>query len=303
MKKNNILIFGGTGFIGRTIIDSLQQEMYQIHMVIREEKHLYKPNIKYHHIQLNDIDTLVDLIDTEKISTIIHCASSLIPSSQFNEFYQENENIILPTVALLDRIKNKEILYVYFSSGGVVYGNPSKIPTNESEALNPLSYYGLSKKIIEDYLHFYSNNYIINHMILRPSNPYGSEQHKNGIQGFIATALHKVMNGLPIEIWGDGSVIRDYITIEDLAWATVKLIDKGGRNETYNIGSGCGHSLLEVIDIISLITNKNPKLIFSKPRNIDVKTVVLDINKLQKEINFIATPLIDGIRKFYQKLS
>lgn len=302
MERNNILILGGTGFIGHALTEFLHNEKHKLHLAVREKIHSDKPNLKYHHIQIKNIDGLVNLIENEKISIIIHCASSLIPSSQFNEFYEENENIILPTIALLDKIKNKEIRYVYFSSGGVIYGNPSKIPTDESETLNPLSYYGLSKKIIEDYLHFYSNNYKINHLILRPSNPYGSEQHKDGVQGFIATVLHKVMNGLPIEIWGDGSVIRDYITIEDLVWASTELIKKGGRNETYNIGSGRGYSLLEVINIISQITDKNPKLIFSNSRNIDVKTVVLDIKKLQNDINFIATPLTDGIRNFYQKI-
>jgi UDP-glucose 4-epimerase len=303
MNVNNTLILGGTGFIGRALTEILKNENHHLHLTVRNGEYSDEPNIKYHNISINAVDTLAELIENEDISTIIHCASSLIPSSQFVDFYTENENLILPTISLLDKIKNKEILYVYFSSGGVIYGNPENIPTNETAPLNPLSYYGLSKKIIEDYLHFYSSNFKINHLIIRPSNPYGSDQHKDGVQGFIATVLHKIINSMPIEIWGDGSVIRDYITIDDLAWATKELINKRVTNETYNIGSGDGHSLLYVINVISNITSITPKLTFSSSRNIDVKTVILDIKKLQDEINFIATPLADGIRNFYQKIS
>ncbi|MDC7714635.1 NAD-dependent epimerase/dehydratase family protein [Vogesella sp. LYT5W] len=303
MKVNNTLILGGTGFIGSALTKILKNENHYLHLTVRDGKYSDEPNIKHHNISIKAVDALADLIENEDISTIIHCASNLIPSSQFVDFYAENENLILPTISLLDKIKNKEILYVYFSSGGVIYGNHANIPTNETAPLNPLSYYGLSKKIIEGYLHFYSSNFKINHLIIRPSNPYGSDQHKDGVQGFIATVLHKIINGMPIEIWGDGSIIRDYITIDDLAWATKELINKRVQNETFNIGSGDGHSLLDVINVISNITSLTPNLTFSSARNIDVKTVILDIKKLQGEINFIATPLVDGIRNFYQKIS
>ena len=186
---------------------------------------------------------------------------------------------------------------VFLSSGGTVYGI-SKNKHKELDPTTPICSYGIMKLTIEMYLYLYNYLYGVNFLILRPSNPFG-EYHKSNQQGLINVVIEKILNGEPIEIWGDGSVVRDYIYIKDLVRIIVDLIEKKVQNEIINIGSGKGYSINEIINFIRYLTG-NFQIKYLRKRKTDVPYLVLDIIKLRKLININLKDIEECIKITYE---
>ena len=164
--------------------------------------------------------------------------------------WQEFENVIFPTVRLAQLCSRLGVQLVYFSSGGTVYGErKTLVPFVETDPKEPISYYGLSKQMIENSILFEHRVSNLDFVILRPSNPYGHGQSINGRQGLIAVALGKVLAGETMTIWGDANQVRDYIYIDDLSKVVVQLLKEDISCRTINIGSGKGYTVKEVLKI------------------------------------------------------
>ena len=154
----------------------------------------------------------------------------------------------------------------------------------------------------------FENNILFEHrtqnlryLIVRPSNPYGHGQALNGKQGIIAVAIGKLLNEDAIEIWGDGSSVRDYIYIDDLADAFCKLLEKDVENTIVNIGSGEGYSVNDIMDKLKEVSSKPIKIEYKPARNADVSTMILSVDKLRSLIDLKLTPLTEGMRIFYDE--
>ena len=145
---SNILFIGGAGFIGSSIINHLSQYNMRIFILdphASEKNNKFGRNIQLLKGSLSEIDLIKDIIISNNISKIIHLASCMIPSSDFNAYISEYENIILPTIRLIKLCSDYKIQFIYFSSGGTVYGeNPSLTLIEEISVKAPISYYGLS---------------------------------------------------------------------------------------------------------------------------------------------------------------
>jgi len=190
---------------------------------------------------------------------------------------------------------------IFLSSGGTVYGHPDNMSKKkESDSKNPISSYGIIKLTIEKYLYLFNYLYGLNYLILRASNPFG-EYHNNLKQGLIDVILKKVLNREIVEIWGDGTVVRDYIYIKDLVKIIVDLIEKEIQNEIINIGSGRGYSINNIIKIIQNEIG-NFHLEYKDARQVDIPYIVLNINKLEKFIDINLTSIEDGIKRTYDSL-
>jgi UDP-glucose 4-epimerase len=189
------------------------------------------------------------------------------------------------------------------SSGGTIYGLGRNGIFKETDACEPITYYGQSKKIIEEYIMFANRKYCLEYLILRPSNPYGRYQSLRGEQGFISVALGKVINSEPIELWGDGSIIRDYIYIDDFLKIFSFLLKNNLFNRIINVGSGSGHTLIDVINIIKDVTGKSAIINIMPSRNVDVPRMILDIGLLSEIFTFKFTSLETGICEYYNTIS
>jgi UDP-glucose 4-epimerase len=192
---------------------------------------------------------------------------------------------------------------VYFSSGGTVYGNNGKDINSETDALCPLNYYGYSKLALEEFYRLSSRIHKINHIIIRPSNPYGAGQNLFGKQGLITVSLGRILQNKPIEIWGDGKVIRDYIHIQDLSKATNSLIESDAENQVFNIGSGIGHSVNEIIEMIHEVTGKDTGTEFKPARPVDIPVNILSIDKITSATQWQPSiKLKDGIALLWNEM-
>lgn len=180
-----------------------------------------------------------------------------------------------------------------------MYGITVAEPITESAPTNPISAYGINKLMIEKYLALYHHLYAINFQILRISNPYGPEQSPHRRQGLVATVLHRALTGKPVEVWGTGEVVRDYVHVEDVANAFIYAALYQGNHHIMNVGSGRGLTINRVIDDIE-DTLEEIKISrqYIPGRPADVPVNVLDISLILKETGW--KPQIawfDGLRE------
>jgi UDP-glucose 4-epimerase len=296
----NILLIGGTGFIGKNLIDFLlATNTYRIHLLLRRKSNSHKkivadPRVKIFEADLDERDILTTILKEQNIHTVVHLSSALKPGSGAELFYNECKQIITPTIVLLAICSELDILFVYFSSGGAIYGSDLNRPHCENDALKPISYYGLSKYFLEEAIRFEHRSSGLKYLILRPSNPFGPGQSANGTQGLIAIALEKIINQEKISIWGDGGAIRDYLYIDDLCMYVQKLLALGSCNETYNLGSGYGVSVKEIIETISEVLDIQPEIEFTDARSFDVRSSILDISKIIRRVGNVNVSNLEG---------
>lgn len=301
---SNILIIGGAGFIGSNLVKSLTKVhnvfIYDIPYVNISKLASYKTKISIFYGFLTQSDYLCKILDDNSIDIVIHLVSGLLPCSSIEEYLEEYTSVILPTIRLLPYLSERKIKFIFFSSGGTIYGPKLTMHIKESERPAPICYYGLSKQILEDSVLFENRASRLKYLIIRPSNPYGSGQNIYGKQGLISISIGKILKHEKIVIWGDGQVVRDYIYIDDLSYALTELIRIGAKNEVINIGSGKGYSVNEIIQKLRDLVNEDIKVEYTPGRVVDVPSLVLDNSKLKSIISFSHTPIKVGITKFFK---
>lgn len=299
----NILLLGGAGFIGSNLVKKLLQLNWSV--FIYEHPTACVSNlapishqVKIIYGTLSKIDDILYVIEQNNITVVVHLVSTLIPNSPFENYRDELKNILLPTIDLIHILSEKKVKFVFLSSGGTVYGESNqRIPFRETDSLKPICYYGESKLFIEQAIKLENRYTGLDYLIVRPSNPYGPAQKLGGVQGFIASVLGKALNGEKIVIWGDGKVVRDYVFVDDLTFALCTLIEANKSGE-FNIGSGKGYSLNEVIEVVNSYLLVPLDVEYTAGRKIDIPFLVLDISKLKNEISFQPTSLQKGVENF-----
>lgn len=302
----NILFIGGAGFIGSSLVKFFAQNGSDKLFVIEPEfaniSRLAGVNVCINRCSLSDINTLKKILVLNNIDIVVHLVSTLIPGSGYDDFNNEFKNMIFPSIKLMEICADKKIKFVYFSSGGTIYGNKNNIhPFVETDEMAPISYYGWSKQMMENSILFKNRTEQLKYLIVRPSNPYGHGQNLYGKQGLVAVSIGHILEKRPIEVWGDGSAIRDYIFIDDLAHIFYELIQKDIHNETVNIGSGRGYSVNDVLAFLKIISKSDFKIEYKNARPMDVSNMVLDITKMKRYTDIELTPMLEGISSFYHE--
>lgn len=307
MKR--FLFLGGAGFIGSNLIRGIiyrecdDVDIYVLEPSFANVSRLEGLDVQIFRGELSDIDFIRTIIETKKIEIVVHLVATLIPGSTFDDYKREYQNVIFPTIELMQICALHQVKFVYFSSGGTVYGNRTDLkPFVETDPMAPISYYGWSKQMMENSIHYVHRTTGLKYLILRPSNPYGHGQNIHARQGLIAVAMGKILAGEPIEVWGNGSNIRDYIYIDDLAEAVVQILEKEVYNTTVNIGSGEGASINDIIQTLRDVVDEQVKVDYKPARSVDVSHMILDTTRLKSYINMEFTPLKNGIELFYNDI-
>ncbi len=290
----NILLIGGNGFIGSHLVDHLLMQGHRIRVfdITYERYREPIPTVDY---RISTLENIPDLYEALLgIEIIFYLASSSVPStSNVDTVTDINKNLIplLNVLNLSIKLGIKRI--IYFSSGGAVYGDTLNTPITEEQRLNPISSYGIVKVTVEMYLFLYQKLYDLKPLILRPSNPYGPRQGHFMAQGVISTFLRKVKNKENITVFGDGNSIKDYIFITDLIDMCSEL---SFSNEigAFNIGSGQGLTINEIITLITNLTGENVNIVHMEKQKYDVEHFVLDTCKIK---NVIGNHPITSIKK------
>ena len=303
----NLFFIGGAGFLGSGIIETMlktsQCKVVVLEPLYANVSRLDGLNVTLLRGNLSDLDLIEIVLKQHHIDKVVHLVSTMVPGCGYDEYKQEFENVIFPTIRLMQLCSRMNIQFVFFSSGGTVYGERKTLePFVETDPKEPISYYGLSKQMIENSIQFEHRVSGLNYLIFRPSNPYGHGQNIHGRQGLIAVALGRILEGEPITIWGDGSSVRDYIYIDDLTHIVSVLINSGIMNKIINIGSGEGHSVNQIVAILKEVVSEEVKVDYTPSRKNDVSNMILSNEELYKYVDFKLTPLKEGIALFYKTI-
>ncbi len=303
MQSERFIIIGGAGFIGGNLTARLVRDGKSVVVYdIRSEMPGCPGGVVYVRGDLKDTDRLAHLMRQHRIDTVVHLAGTILPGSPLDDFYRDVEDNLVTSAGLIDAMLREDVRrLVFLSSGGTVYGNNGKTVNREDDLTFPINLYGWMKLAIENYIRMVAATKPVDYLILRPSNAYGVGQNLTRNQGLIGMVLLKIRRGEKIEIWGDGGVVRDYLYVDDLSDAVVKLAEQSRWNETFNVGSGSGVSVNEVLEAIRVTVPIKFEVVRKAPRSIDIPANVLDISKIAGALGW--KPSVDlktGIAKTWE---
>ncbi len=274
-----IIVLGGGGFIGSAIVDRLLLDGHQIRVFERPHVEPYRSFsleeklewVTGEFMSTHDINEAITGMDA-----VIHLISTTIPkSSNDNPVYDVQSNLIA-SIQLLDAMVAQSVKKIVFiSSGGTVYGHSKYLPIDEQHPTEPNVSYGITKLAIEKFMLMYQQLHGIKATILRVANPYGERQRIDTAQGAISVFIQHALNNKTIDIWGDGSATRDYIYIKDVADAFAQAVVYDGSISVFNIATGIGTSLNEIITILEQILDRKVLHTFHPPRLFDVPASIL----------------------------
>jgi UDP-glucose 4-epimerase len=295
-----VLILGGTGFLGSAAALALSKENFDVKVLCRTRP---APALfgdaaiqvcTSDYASLRADDSIFDGVDT-----ILHFISATTPASSMQDMAFDVSSNLMPTLNLLEIMKRRKISrFVYASSGGTIYGIPKKLPVSEEDVANPICAHGITKLTIEKFILLHTRLMDLTPIILRIGNPYGSYQLRGVTIGSIARFIHLHSINKQIEIWGDGTVVRDYLYIDDFRAALAAIVkDSSFPAGVYNLASGTSYSLLDIIAEIEHVTQRKVLRTFQHERLIDVPAITLDISRIRSALPSWQprTPLAKGI--------
>ncbi|MDP2829366.1 MAG: NAD-dependent epimerase/dehydratase family protein [Sulfuricellaceae bacterium] len=297
-----ILVLGGGGFIGSHLCDALLLAGHQVRVFEYPGIKPLCPEESLRHIEWMEGDfTNPVQVDhaVQGCEIIYHLISTTLPkTSNDNPVYDVESNVISTLQMLQSACRHQVRKIIFASSGGTVYGIPQHIPITEAHPTNPISSYGISKLAIEKYLHLFHALHGVDYCVLRLANPYGERQRVSASQGAVAVFLHKALHDEPIQIWGDGSVTRDYIYIADVISAMLKAMQYQGEQPIFNVGAGVGTSLNQMLADMERILGKTIQRVYLPSRDFDVPTNILDIQRSQQSLDWSPqTDFITGLER------
>jgi len=299
------LVIGGNGFIGTNLVEGLLGDGYQVRVLDRYPSRYREPFAGVEYV-VGDLGNHGDVIAAVKgIDQVFHLAYTTLPQTSNDDPVYDVRSNIADTVQLLQECRAASVKKVVFiSSGGTIYGVPKKTPIPEDHQTEPICSYGISKLAIERYLHLFYHLWGLEYVVARLSNPYGEQQNPNAKQGAVGVFLGNIQQGKPITIWGDGSVVRDYIYIGDVTSALIACAKyQPGPNDhrVFNIGEGVGSSLNQLIEALKEVVDKPVEVNYTPARAVDVPANVLDISRAKQCLNWSPQmELKEGLRRTWK---
>ncbi len=298
--KPKVLILGGNGFIGSNLARRLVScNRYAVSCFDCSEP---KKNIEGINYIIGDFfndDSLERMIEEHDI--IYHAISTLTPGNSNERYMQGYSKDFVQSVKLCEYVQKGKKKLIFLSSGGTVYGKHEETPVKEEAFCCPINHYGTVKRCIEIAMSAFRTQNHANMLVARISNPYGPGQdYRKGV-GIIDAALKNAIHKSTLTIWGNGEVVRDYIFIDDVCGMLEALADYEGKESVFNLSSGTGYS---VNDIIHLVRLRYPdlKVDYQSERSVDLKSIVLDNTRIRGIYKQELTPLEIGISIFAEEI-
>jgi UDP-glucose 4-epimerase len=297
-----IAVFGGGGFIGSAIADELLAAGHSLRIFERPRVSPYRSFDSGERVEwiTGDFASSTDLGKTvQGMDAVIHLVSTTLPKTSNEDTAYDVQTNLVASLNLLDSMVSHGVRRIVFiSSGGTVYGDPQYLPIDEKHPTNPRVSYGIVKLAIEKYLLLYQQLHGIRATILRVSNPFGERQRVETAQGAVAVFLHRALSGLPVEIWGNGSITRDYLYVGDVARAFALALHYDGPESVFNVSSGVGTSLNDLLTALEDTLGCPIERRFLDPRAFDVQVSILDCSLARRELGW--TPresLREGLKR------
>ena len=303
MTTRRILVTGGAGYIGSHTVRLLLERGYEVAVVDNLSKG-YRQNVpagRLYEVDVADTSALTGLMRQLKTEAVVHFAAFIAVGESMVEPERYFVNNVTGSLSLLSAMHSAGVKHIVFSSTAAVYGNPHAVPILETFPIQPMSPYGESKVMVETLLGWFDRIHHLTSVCLRYFNAAGGapdgalgEQHEPETH-LIPLILRAVLSGKPVTVFGedyatpDGTCIRDYIHVEDLAEAHILALEyllAGGSSDQFNVGTGSGHSVMEVIRAVEEVTGQKVPYVMGTRREGDPASLVASSDKLQAKLGW-----------------
>lgn len=299
------VVIGGNGFIGSHVVDELIRKGHEVTVFDRfddDPTYVGTPVREIVGDFLNNGDVKGAVSGQE---VVFHLLSTTTPATAEEDPLIDVRTNIPGSIDLFRAAVDAGVGHVYYaSSGGAVYGSHTQGAVSEEAVAAPVSPYAIGKLAIEQYLAYFERKFGLRSTIFRISNPFGPRQHPLRRQGVIPIFLRNLADGRPLTVYGDGSMVRDYIYVTDLAEMLVTPLGRDTSHRVYNIGSGTGHSVNEIIAGIREATGLEPTLVRKDVPSTFVDRITLDVTRFHEEFGAVVEPtaLLDGIQATWDEI-
>lgn len=293
LRGRAVMVTGAAGFLGCAVRAALIGAGARVIAVDRNP-----PCDDLHHGWIRQSCGEHDIaFDKGRPDTLIHLAWDNLPSRGDRDLAGDVQRNVHASVRLFEQVAAAGVRsIIYPSSGGTIYGAAS-IPTPEDAPIQPLGGYAAGKASIELFLRAMHHARGIDACILRLANPYGPGQRPERGQGFIATAANRVLRREPVEVFGDGRAVRDFVYVDDVARAFILAAAKARGFATYNIGGGSPIAVAEALDLVFYAAERRSAVRFLPPRPSDLAHSGLAISRAAADLDWRpTTPLEAGVR-------
>jgi UDP-glucose 4-epimerase len=301
------LVTGGAGFIGSTLTDRLLEEGWEVDVVddlstgalsnLAEARGLRSGRFTFHRL---DIRTpgITELVVHRKPDMIFHLAAQAdVRVSVARPAFDAEVNVVGSLNIMQGALAAGTQKVVFAGSGGTLYGVPQDVPTREGHPQQPLSPYGVAKKAVGDYLHYYREIHGLEYTVLALGNVFGPRQDPHGEAGVVAIFAGKLLARERPTIYGDGQQTRDFVYVDDVVDALVRAGEKGG-GLLMNIGTGVETSVQYLFDVMARLTGYRDPARYAPPRTGELTRSAIDPGRAAIHLGWKPwTPLEDGVRK------
>jgi UDP-glucose 4-epimerase len=301
-----ILVTGGAGFIGSTVVDAYLGGGHDVVVVddlSSGSADNVDPRARWYRVDLRT-PQLDEVFATERPEIVNHHAAQVSVSRSVEDPLHDAAVNVLGSLNLLEAARRHRTRRVIFAStGGAIYGEPDVLPADESHACRPRSPYAVAKLSVEHYLDYFRAIFGLETVVLRYANVYGPRQDPHGEAGVIAIFMQRIQNGLAPTIFGDGEQTRDFVFVGDVVRANVAALDVPTRGElkVFNVATGCGTSVNELWDVIAAAARPAVTPSRGPERAGDVRHSVLDPGRAAHELGWTpSVPLAEGIALTWQ---
>lgn len=296
-----ILVTGGAGFIGSHVVDLFISQGYEVVVldnITTGQTSNLNPAAKFYEMDIRS-PQIRELFAVEKPDYVSHHAAQMdVRRSVAQPLYDTDINI-LGSINLLESAKEFNVKrFLYVSSGGAVYGEPERLPCDETHPVNPICPYGASKHTVEHYLYMYYVNYGLKYTVLRYPNVFGPRQDPQGEAGVVAIFIGRMLKGRPVTIYGDGEQTRDFVYVSDCARANDLALTVDHQPGIYNLGWGHPTSINKIASVLSNIMGCTIPVQYGPAKIGETRHIYLDASKAKKDLGWSPTiTLEEGLKK------
>ena len=285
------VVVGASGFIGSHLVDSLLAAGHRVKALARHLPGLISPvaqanpALTLSPLSMGDGLALQEAMEGAEL--VFHLASGSLPQSSNRDPQADVQVNLLGALKVFEAARQAQVQrLVMVSSGGTVYGVPQQVPIAEGHPTEPTCSYGISKLAIEKYVALYRQLHGLDGLVLRVANPYGERQRLDATQGVVPVFLGKALRGEPLQIWGDGSTVRDFLHISDVVTALLAAAHYRGEERLFNVGSGEGLSLNQLVELLRAELQRPLAVEYLPARGFDVPTNVLCIERARRSLGW-----------------
>ncbi len=286
-----IAVTGASGQLGSYLLDELSRKNEVVGLDIRPTQYAAHKAM----VQRADVRKPKTVTSWLKdVDAVIHCAAQVSVENSIKDPMGDLDTNLRGTLCMLEACKEMGVRRMVYISTAAVYGDPIKVPIDESHPKRPKSFYGASKASAEDYVRVFSETKGLEHMIIRPFNFYSHRADPaNPYSGVITRFVNMAVAGKPLTVEGDGEQTRDFLHATDVSAMVIKAAFSNVKNETLNCGSGKGTSINQLAEAVVRVSPKKVKIVHIAPRLGDIRHSVAEVSKAKELLDFAPQVSLD----------